>query len=658
MTEPPTHPDLPPGQLTETYREGGLRRKLMYFAHSLTLLGVVLLAISLVIVLWLRANANELARHRAPAVEAALQLQVGLQRSLASLRGWVSLGDEQFIEERRSAWVGEIYPSLAALQRLQELYPDDDRPFNLGTLRSSLANLKESQWWVEDVAQAEGNDRSRYLAWHFLRPVATAFRRAAQELRSQAATSPRQADRRLAEATSELLDRFLVAEKSLADYVAMADRSARAQFFIDSAKVDQALKDITHPTNPLLLEYVRYIAREWPVYKVIAMEVVDARGAPDANVAVHLMATETVPLTRSVNRLLTNVAERQVALMRENSQFVQDAGAIAIVLSVLLMIIMGFLAYMLADRRATHITQPVVRLSTAARELAAGTLHDDLPITTDDELGNLTAAFNKMRADLQQSQAALNAAHEKMSTELDRAATYVQSTLPRKLDDKEGKFLTDWHYIASSQLGGDLFGYHELDDHRMVMYLLDVSGHGIGSSLLSVSAHDTIRRHTLPNVRFENPPEVLAALNAAFPMEENHGHFFTIWYGVYDSRTRELTFSVAGHHPAIMIEPQSQEAVDLGTRNLMIGVMPDVEFDVGAHLIPPGSRLYIFSDGAFEINGPNDDMLGFDGLRAIISSIDGQTPAARLDQILKQIREFQGTDEFVDDYSMTEITML
>src|SRR5262245_21907037 len=72
-----------------------------------------------------------------------------------------------------------------------------------------------------------------------------------------------------------------------------------------------------------------------------------------------------------------------------------------------------------------------------------------------------------------------------LAEEVAQAARYVQSLLPPKLT---GDVRIDWLFVPSTQLGGDMFGYHWLDSDHLAVYLLDVSGHGVGSSLLAVSA--------------------------------------------------------------------------------------------------------------------------------------------------------------------------
>ncbi|HTN75166.1 MAG TPA: SpoIIE family protein phosphatase, partial [Pirellulaceae bacterium] len=158
--------------------------------------------------------------------------------------------------------------------------------------------------------------------------------------------------------------------------------------------------------------------------------------------------------------------------------------------------------------------------------------------------------------ELLQTKQALIESQQHLADELAQAEIYVRSLLPEKL---RGAITSDYQFVSSSQLGGDIFGYHWLDEQQLAIYLLDVCGHGVGSALLSVSVQHALRSHALPNVRFDQPHEVLTALNQAFPMEEHDGRFFTIWYGVYDKRTHQLRYASGGHPPAILLDAAGNE---------------------------------------------------------------------------------------------------
>ena len=142
---------------------------------------------------------------------------------------------------------------------------------------------------------------------------------------------------------------------------------------------------------------------------------------------------------------------------------------------------------------------------------------------------------------------ALQESQRRLANEMKQAAHYVQSLLPEKL--KKGDVRTDWRFVPSAELGGDSFGYHWLDDDHFAFFLLDVSGHGVGSALLSVSAMNALRSQALPQTDFREPGQVLAALNNAFQMDQQNGLFFTIWYGVYHKPSRRIDYSGGGHPP-------------------------------------------------------------------------------------------------------------
>ncbi len=171
---------------------------------------------------------------------------------------------------------------------------------------------------------------------------------------------------------------------------------------------------------------------------------------------------------------------------------------------------------------------------------------------------------------------ALQESQERLAAEVKQAARYVQSLLPDKL--KKGEIRTDWRFVPSAELGGDSFGYHWLDDDHFAFYLLDVSGHGVGAALLSVSAMNALRSQALPNTDFRKPSQVLFALNNAFQMDQQNGLYFTIWYGVFHKPSRTVHYSGGGHPPAVLIDGPSRDEVKLTaleSRGPMIGALTD-----------------------------------------------------------------------------------
>lgn len=248
---------------------------------------------------------------------------------------------------------------------------------------------------------------------------------------------------------------------------------------------------------------------------------------------------------------------------------------------------------------------------------------------------------------------ALFKSRQVLAAQLTSAAEYVLSLLPPPL--QEGDIRTDWRYVPSAQLGGDSLGYHWVDEDHFAMYLLDVCDHGVGPALLSVSALNVLRSQTLPRTNFRVPEEVLTALNETFPMEKQNNLYFTIWYGVFNRVTRKITYASAGHPPALLISP-GKETEELLTRNLFVGGMPDVKYTGGSVDVEKGSRLYIYSDGAFEVTKGDGTMWTFEEMKEFLKSVSTEG-GSEIDRLYSFAREMQGR-ELDDDFSMLRIDFL
>lgn len=245
----------------------------------------------------------------------------------------------------------------------------------------------------------------------------------------------------------------------------------------------------------------------------------------------------------------------------------------------------------------------------------------------------------------------LEKTQERLAAELADAARYVFSILPTKRDEGPA---TDWLLVPSTELGGDSFGYHDIDAEHFAIYLLDVCGHGVGAALLSATAINLMRASALSNADFRDPASVLAALNATFPMEKQNGMFFTIWYGVYNRATGVLQYATGGHPPAILIraEAPAEQPPELliTTGNIVIGAFPEMDYDCGSVEVRAGDRLLVLSDGTFEVNGPDEQELSVDILSRYAAR-EGAAPG----RIHEWVRSFNGEGPLPDDFSIMEI---
>jgi len=445
--------DIRPG------KPGRLRQKLMQLSLTLTGIGVALLVVSLIALAWLRTHANHLALERAPAVIATQRAQIGLQRSLAGLRGWVVLGDERFRADRRAAWIEQIEPAVNELRESDDAWPDLADRERLAELVGLLVDLKESQWWVEDIARTEGNEPALHAVRRRVAPISRSLSKTIDHLVADPNRDGSDDAVAVWKASARFRRSLTAADDALARFVSEGEERWRLEFIksLDDAELALArLAGMPIGRQPARAEQIAFVVAEFPAYARFAREAMAARQDDRWNVALHRMKTETVPLTRQASEFFDRLAARQSALMDRDTKAITFAGAAAMTLSSLLILLMAAIAYALASYRATQITLPITLLSGATEDLASGNLHEDIPVTTDDELAILTDSFNRMRVRLQESEAALKQTNEDLhdaNQDLERHNQFVRNTFGRYLSDDVVSSLLDTP--DGLQLGGE-----------------------------------------------------------------------------------------------------------------------------------------------------------------------------------------------------------
>jgi phosphoserine phosphatase RsbU/P len=251
----------------------------------------------------------------------------------------------------------------------------------------------------------------------------------------------------------------------------------------------------------------------------------------------------------------------------------------------------------------------------------------------------------------------LTETQREMAAELNRAARYVRSLLPAPMPAPgmpSGPVTIDWKFVPSSQLAGDMFGYHWLDKEHLAIYLLDVSGHGVGSALLAVSAANVLSPNGMQGVDLHSPGAVVTRLNDVFQMDRQDGKYFTIWYGVFDTSNRTLAYCNAGHPPAILLSDGVLHQLE--AEEPAVGMMPDMPYDTKTIAAAPHSRLIIFSDGIFEIEQANGEMWPFEDFLARIGS-ELRAGDDLIARHLEYTRQLGDRDSYSDDFSILDVRL-
>jgi len=203
----------------------------------------------------------------------------------------------------------------------------------------------------------------------------------------------------------------------------------------------------------------------------------------------------------------------------------------------------------------------------------------------------------------------------------------------------------------SAKLGGDMFGYHFIDERTFAIYLLDVTGHGANAAMHAVSVMNVLRQRALPGVDVRDPARIASHLNEMFQMDRHGGMLLSLWYGVVDLDTRAIAFTSAGHHPAYLVDSGRRAAIPLDVSNVLIGMMPDYPYRADREQLAPGSSLYLFSDGVFEVEGEDGREGSLDDFLPLLTApaIPGKPESQR---ILEAVKSRTGRPSFEDDFTL------
>jgi sigma-B regulation protein RsbU (phosphoserine phosphatase) len=228
----------------------------------------------------------------------------------------------------------------------------------------------------------------------------------------------------------------------------------------------------------------------------------------------------------------------------------------------------------------------------------------------------------------------LRAAHEHLESSLAAAAIVQKSLLPEVSPQIHGVRF-EWSYEACEGLGGDMFNIFRLDERRVGMYVLDVSGHGPSAALQSATLSHVLtpfeqqggilKRVSASSGRYEvtSPAEVARRLNREFPLMERSGQFFTFLYGILDIETREVRFAKAGHPGPIAVTRDGVRCLEKGG-GIPIGILPDAEYDEERLELAAGDALVFYTDGVLEARNAQHEAFGLDrALRALAEARGG-----------------------------------
>jgi serine phosphatase RsbU (regulator of sigma subunit) len=213
-------------------------------------------------------------------------------------------------------------------------------------------------------------------------------------------------------------------------------------------------------------------------------------------------------------------------------------------------------------------------------------------------------------------------------------------------------------YTAFSQpalgMSGDYYDFLDLGGEKIGLLVADVAGKGIPAAMVMASVHGSIRMHA--PLLGDHCGEVLARLNASLYESTNSGTFATMFYAVYDGRSRTLAYANAGHEPPVLFRRPTHSC--LSSKTTPVGILPTIPVLQEAIQLIPGDWLVIFTDGVTEARNEDGEDFGSERVQAVVARQAEGTAQEMSDAILAELREHSRGVQQLDDITLITARVL
>ncbi len=406
--------------------------------------------------------------------------------------------------------------------------------------------------------------------------------------------------------------------------IAVADRPGTIVAHTDSklvgSRAEGILKEDLTATNPQVHQDIMAGGRR----SIAFTSPVEERGDRLGTV---LVAFTLAPLFTELEQVQQLRQHEVRASVKTTLLFAAVSGIVGLILAV----VVGF-----------HISRPIRMLVTQAERIAKGDLETRVEVRSQDEVGLLGDRFNHMA---EQVRLLMRESVERAALEKEmEVARAVQATLvpdATAIVDLPGIDLASY-FKPATRCGGDWWTYYCLPDSRSLLLIGDVTGHGIGSAMITAAAKGAaacLMAMTKGEVELE---VMFRMLNSAI-LETARGNFvMSCFAGIYDPKQHTLQGVNAGHNFPFHYSAETGRIVSMVVRGHKLGDDKDSEFETRTFQLQPGDRLFWYTDGVIECVNAEDQEFGERRLRALLQANAKRAPDEVRDEIVKQTLEFSG----------------
>jgi sigma-B regulation protein RsbU (phosphoserine phosphatase) len=322
---------------------------------------------------------------------------------------------------------------------------------------------------------------------------------------------------------------------------------------------------------------------------------------------------------------------------------------IAFVLIVIAFFVIWAAALITGLALTRQITKAIDELYRATQYVQAGDLSHRVRIERRDQLGVLGESFNLMTGSIsglieEQKQ------RQRLENEISIAREVQDQLFPRALPKVPGVEI-EAICKAARAVSGDYYDFIQLSPTHLAIAIADISGKGISAALLMASLQAALRSQVLVDgSEHMSTAELVSRLNKHLVRNTGDDRFATFFIAVYDSATRNLRYTNAGHLPSFLICKDSALHLDKG--GMVLGVLEDYCYEEGSVVVAPDSLLVGYSDGLVEPENVYGEEFGIRRLQQAAVHVQGAAPQVVAESLMNAAEEWAGTPEQADDMTV------
>lgn len=317
-----------------------------------------------------------------------------------------------------------------------------------------------------------------------------------------------------------------------------------------------------------------------------------------------------------------------------------------IVLLMIFGIMVGFLvAYIFSARITRHLSH----LSDGAKAIAKGDFQKRVTVETRDEIGLLAQTFNVMAKDLQESTKAM-IFKERVAKELELAAHIQRELLPKKVPKVSGLEIAAG-LIPAAEIGGDCFDFIQNGKNDFIMYIGDVTGHGVPSGLVVAIANAVIYSLVSNNTI----SEILIRTNEILKAKTSTNMFLTMLMANWNASKKIFRYVSAGHERMLLLHSKSKTVDQVEGGGMALGMLPDISKLLKERTLELkiGDVLVMYSDGIPEARSKKGESYGLKRFQELLKKDCAFKSAEAIkNTILSDVKEFMAGAKQEDDITL------